>query len=327
MNSLNFENTPRPPGRGVYNFQMRKRASHIVKPGRALAALLALCALSALSASCSRAPKPDPAARGANLPSRIVSLSPGATEIMFALGLDSEIAGVTNYCNYPPEAAAKPRVGGLYDLNFEALISLNPDLVILTPATSDIAKELDRMGYRTLITPNDTFNDVVASVISIGAAVGRTEEAAALADKMTSALEDARAASASKKPVSVMVVVDRAPGSLQGLYVAGKGSYFTELLDASGGKNIFDDSSIYYPQPSLEEIISRNPALIIETRLGENLSEADIRRIVSDWKALGDVDAVKNNRILIWTEDYVARPGPRLVLLLDKFRRAVDDAR
>jgi iron complex transport system substrate-binding protein len=299
----------------------------MMNPGRALAALLALAAIASLSSSCSREPRPEPSGHARNLPSRIISLSPGATEILFALGLDSEVAGVTNYCNYPPEAAAKPRVGGLYDLNFEALISLDPDLVILTPATADVAKELDRMGYPTLVTPNDTFNDVVASVISIGAAVGKVKEAAALADKMTSALENARAAAASGPPVSIMIVVDRSPGSLQGLYVAGKGSYFTELIDASGGKNIFDDSSIYYPQPSLEEIISRNPDVIIETRLGENLSETDIRRIVSDWNALGDVDAVKNNRIHIWTEDFVARPGPRLVLLLDKFRRAVEDAR
>lgn len=258
-------------------------------------------------------------------PKRIVSLAPSVTETLFALGLDREIVGVTRYCKYPPEAGKRKKVGGLYDLNYEAVVELHPDLVIMTGLFSDGAVQLDKLGLNILIVPYDTVGDVLDSTIKIGKATGRTEEAEKLAASIKKELAAARASRPGGTPPRVMIVVDRNPGNLQGLFVAGGKNFLNELLKIAGGKNIFADAAVGYPQPSLEEIISRNPEIIIETRIGGKLSEKDKKRTAEEWNALGNIDAVKNGRIYIWTDYFLTVPGPRIGSIAGKFRKVIDE--
>jgi iron complex transport system substrate-binding protein len=116
-----------------------------------------------------------------------------------------------------------------------------------------------------------------------------------------------------------MLVVGRSAGSLPGLYVSGGDSFLSELLEIAGGRNIFRNLS-GYRQPSLEEIISLNPAIIIEIRNNEPLSEAKKTALKGDWHILHTVDAVINDRILIWTQPFLTIPGPRITAIYDKFK-------
>ncbi|MFA6448624.1 MAG: helical backbone metal receptor [bacterium] len=258
-------------------------------------------------------------------PKRIVSLAPTVTETLFALGLDKEIVGVTNYCNYPPKAKTKTRTGGLMDQNFEAVLGLQPDLVIALPCHAATVSKLNDLGVRTLSVNNETISNLLSSIKAIGAATGKKTAAAKLVSDLKAKIESARSVRPDSKRPRVMIVVGRNPGTLQNIYVAGNSNFFNEALVITGGKNIFGDVRLKYPQPSLEEIISRNPQIIIESLVGFDYKPEDVKRFVNEWNALGDVDAVKNHRVYVWTEDYVSIPGPRLPQLLEKLEKALNE--
>ncbi len=268
--------------------------------------------------------KPAPETTAHKRPVRIVSLAPTITEILFAIGLDSKIVGVTAFCNYPPKAKTKTRTGGLIDQNFETILALKPDLVIAMPCHSGTVSKLRGLGVNTLTIRNETVNDLLDAIARIGKATGRAAAAEKLADKLRSDLRAVHVSLPDSERPRVMLVVGRNPGTLQSIYVSGKNTFFNELLETAGGTNIFGDIEMKYPQPSLEEIVSRNPQIIIESIVGAKSTPKNISRIAAEWNALGDVDAVKNHRIYIWTEDYVSIPGPRLPLLLEKFRQALN---
>ncbi len=257
-------------------------------------------------------------------PKRIVSLAPNITEILFALGLDSEIVGVTKFCNYPQKAKTKRRTGGLLDQNFETILDLEPDLVVGLPCNASSISKLKKLGVRTLTVENETVAEMLDSIGKIGKATGRTKKAKKLTGNLNKALEASRRPARGGKRPRVLIVVGHNPGSLQNLYVAGKGTFLDETVRLTGGDNIFGDVNIKYPQPSLEEVVSRNPQIIIESAVGE-YKPSEIKRMASEWSALRDVDAVKNHRVYVWTEAYVTIPGPRLPLLLKKLRKTMDE--
>lgn len=272
--------------------------------------------------SCSK--KTHRQTEGTDYPKRIISLSPGITEIAFAIGLDEEIVGVTTFCKYPRKARTRTRVGGFMNLNYETVIGLDPDLVIATTYHEETVAQLENLGIKSLVVEkNDSIDLILKSVKAIGGAVGRRREAENLVADIESKLEKAKAENKGKIAYRTMLVVGRNPGTMQGLFVAGKTTFLNELLEIAGGKNIFHDISNDFPQPTLEQIISRNPEVIIETRIGKKLSSEEIEAIKEEWNALGDVDAVRNGRIYIWTEKYLSIPGPRLVRILNKFNQTL----
>src|SRR5690606_10390834 len=111
---------------------------------------------------------------------RIISLAPSITETLFALGLEAHIVGVTRYCDYPPEALAKPKVGGYLDPNMEAMVALRPDLVITFPGHQTLTPRLEQLGIATLQIPDQKLGDILDSIRIIGTATGKEMEAKAL---------------------------------------------------------------------------------------------------------------------------------------------------
>ena len=112
---------------------------------------------------------------------RIISLAPSLTEILYALDLGDRVVGVTRYCDYPEGALAKTKVGGLMDPNYEAMVALKPDLVILMTSHRDAKRELAKMGIATLTVPHQTIADIHESIQTIGKACGASQKAAELA--------------------------------------------------------------------------------------------------------------------------------------------------
>ncbi len=127
---------------------------------------------------------------------------------------------------------------------------------------------------------------------------------------------------ADSRRLRVMLVVGRSPGSVQGMYVAGGHTFLNEIIEAAGGSNIFADTTDY-PQPNLEDVIRRNPQVIIEIRTGVTYTPEEKKKIVSEWSELGNVDAVKNRRIYFWTDDYLTIPGPRVVSIVERMHGAL----
>jgi iron complex transport system substrate-binding protein len=256
------------------------------------------------------------AALGANPPQRIVSTAPSITEMLYALGLGDRVAGVTNYCRYPPEARLKPKIGDYTSPNLEAIAALRPDLVIIQTNPVRLAERLTALHLKTLEINQDDIAALYNSIRVVGGATGAAAEAARLTDSIRGKLEKIRNRTAGLPRTRVMFVVGRTPGRLNGLVVAGKASYLNEIIQTAGGENVFRDAPGGYPNVSLEEVLARNPEVIVD--MGDmsdtgNVSDDHKREVVGLWQSLPSLAAVKQRRVFPVASDIFVVPGPRVV--------------
>jgi iron complex transport system substrate-binding protein len=247
-----------------------------------------------------------------------VALAPNLSETLFALGLGDRVAGVGDYSTWPPEAAGKPRLGGLFNANLERIVSLKPDLAVLLPSEKDLAAKLRPLGVEVLTIPNETLADVERSFITIGKRCGVPAVGARLAADWRAGL--------APRPIpgrlEVVLSVGRQEGRLADVLVAGPGTFYQELLDRLGAENVFADAPVRYPKVSLEELVARAPDVILELR-AEEVSPDAARQLVRDWDQLGNIPAVRNGRVRILSGDWTAIPGPRLPKLYAELRKAL----
>lgn len=249
-------------------------------------------------------------------PLRILSLSPNVTEILFAIGLGDKVVGVTDFCRYPPEATEKEKIGGLLNPNLEKMFALEPNLVIMLPAHGDLSRKMEKRGIATLVVPNDTVDDVVRSIEAIGGATGRDSAAAGLVGRIRSSIEKARARKPAKR-WRTMMVVDRTRGALSDIYVAGPGTYLDEVIRIAGGENAFGDALARYPSAGLEEILHRNPEVIIELKPGDTVRREAEQEIRAEWERLPGLVAAEEGRIFVLAGEYLLVPGPRIAMAID----------
>ncbi len=246
------------------------------------------------------------------VPRRIISLSPNVTEILFAIGLGDRVVGVTDVCKYPPEARAKPHVGTFPMPNIEQIVMLKPDLIILLPSYGETIDKFESLGLRMLVVKNDSIQDVLDSIQEIAKVTGAGEAAQALTEEMTQKLERLREQRESRARRRVLFVVGKNPGTLQQIYAVGPGTFLDEMLQAAGGANILADAPSFYPIVSKEEIIVRDPEVILDASIGEKSSEEQRRINFQIWNQLQTVSAVKYKRIYFIEDSQITIPGPRI---------------
>jgi iron complex transport system substrate-binding protein len=251
---------------------------------------------------------------------RIVSLAPSITETVFVLGEGERLVGVTDYCDYPPEAARKPRVGGISTPSIEAILALRPDLILAT-AESNRAEHVDRLTALGLpvyvIRPVD-FETVLESIDRIGGVLGREGVARArVASMRRDADAIARAVAGAPRP-RVLYVVWPNP-----LIAPGRGTLITELLQRAGGESVTAADPLPYPRLSLETVVERRPDRIIVGRHGQGTAEELLR----GWERLTAVAAVREGRVHAVDGDLVHRPGPRMIEALRALARALHPER
>jgi len=259
-----------------------------------------------------------------NAPERIISLAPSITEVLFALGVGNKVVGVTRYCDYPPEAGMITRVGGYFDINYEAILSLEPDLVVLLTEHEDARANLRKMGIGVMTVDHSSMDGIMESIGTVARVVGAAAEGARLQTELE--VRIARVASAFKNSLRprVMVAVGRRMdgGNIGEIYISGKDGFYDKLITLAGGVNAYQDSTMKFPAISVEGIVRLDPDVIVEMvpdAKGDNVKE----RLASHWLSLPSVKAVEEGRIFIFTEDYVVVPGPRFVLLLEELARAL----
>src|SRR5438552_3805016 len=246
-------------------------------------------------------------------PHRIVSVAPAITEILFALGAGDQVVGVTTYCKYPEAAKAKPKIGGYTTPSVEAILALRPDQVVMTKNRPDVAQKLRHTGIDVLEVQPDNLSGIYESIQRISAKIGVPARGQTLIQSIEKELKDAAAGPGIGPKPRVLFVVGRTPGTVLDLSVAGRGSYLSELIALAGGENIFADASIPYPQVGMEEIIRRNPDVIIDMGHSEMLSEAQKEGVRQLWKKYAFLGAVKNGKVFPISADYFVTPGPRVV--------------
>ncbi len=255
-------------------------------------------------------------------PERIVSLAPSNSEILFAVGAGDQVVGVTKYCNYPPEACeGKEIVGGFSakSLSVEKILSLEPDLVFSAGGIHQpVIEALEQAGVPVVALTASTFDDVYANIELVGRLTGHPEEAAQVVAQMkerVSAVTAAVAAVPQEKRLRVFWETWDEP-----LMTAGPSTFIGQMIELAGGVNIFSDVTEDYPQISAEEVVKRNPAVILGSDShGDKLTVEQ----VAQRPGWDQIDAVREGRIHLINGDIVSRPGPRLAEGLEAIARAL----
>jgi len=241
-------------------------------------------------------------------PDKIVSLSPNLTEILFELGLDEKIAAVSNDSDYPPQAAKKKKVGTFWQPNTEAIIACKPDLVVAESFEQQkaVTESLKKLGYEVLSLKIEKIEELFAAIEKIGAATGRSPQAAELIENIRLRLDYIRSKSASSGKVKVLWVIQQEP-----LRAAGRKTFINELIELAGGENAISDTIQQYPPISAEELIGSGVEVIIQSAMGTDVANEQ-KNAEAFWSKWQNLPAVKNHRIYVIEPDTILRLGPRL---------------
>ncbi|HEX9658505.1 MAG TPA: cobalamin-binding protein [Bacteroidota bacterium] len=242
---------------------------------------------------------------------RIVSLTPSVTETLFAIGAGDQVIGVTDYCNYPEEAKAKQKVGGVINPNIEAIVALEPDLIVLS-MEGNVREDFTKMKQLHLplfATNPRTLPGIHKSLLDLGILTGHKVEAQSVVASMRWQEDSIVALGKGWKKKGIILLV-----SLQPIIVAGGGTFLDHLISLAGGVNLASDAPTSYPALSREAIVSYRPGVMIvmSDAIGDLSSFSSM---YPEWKY---VPAVQNGKVFSIDSDISSRPGPRAVEALEK---------
>jgi len=227
---------------------------------------------------------------------KIVSLSPAMTEILFALGADDNLVGVTTYCDYPAQAKKIYKVGDFSHPSIERIVGLKPNLVIVNlPEQRRIKRNLDKLKINTFVSSPKSLSDIYKEIAEIGRIVNRERLADSLVEYMQTNIQRVPCERIKR------VYIELSP---RPIVTIGRGTFLNELLELVGAKNIFADLNKDYPVVPQEEVIRRNPEVIIL------LHPEDIKNRMG-WRKVAAIENAKVYSDL--NQDYLMRAGPRLV--------------
>ncbi len=240
-------------------------------------------------------------------PQRIISLAPSNTEILFALGLGGKVVGVTDYCDYPPEALSKTKVGGYANPDIEKIVALNPDLILAGYGNPiEVVYTLAGLGLTVFGIKTTDLADLLNDIRRVGEITDKEVEAQALTSAMESRIQAVtnQTEELEQRP-RVFYIVWHDP-----LWTAGSGTFINELIEKAGGVNIFGNVT-GYPMVSIEDVLARNPEIIIASEWSYDWAQ--------NATELASTNASQTGRIYTCDDNLVQRPGPRLVEGLEWF--------
>jgi iron complex transport system substrate-binding protein len=250
---------------------------------------------------------------------RIVSLAPSNTEIAFALGLGDKVVGVTEFCDYPPEALAIEKIGGV-EPNVEKIVSLDPDLVLAiggepNPPAID---QLRGLGLTVLVLKPTDLESLYHGIELVGQAAGAPEQATGLVAQMRQrvAAVTALTANVAERPL-VFYELDATDPARP--FTAGAASWHDQFIRMAGGENLAGDQPSAWVQMNAEEIVARNPAIIVLGDANWGVT-ADSVAERPGWETIA---AVQNGKVLPIDDNLISRPGPRVVDGLEALARLI----
>ncbi len=259
-------------------------------------------------------------------PERIISMSPALTETLFALGLGDRIVGVTRFCLYPEEALTLPKIGGYLDPSWEAIVALEPDLVVLMESHTEAESYLAGLGIRTVRIDQQGVADILASFQQLAGACGVPGRGDALRVEVEESLERIRVTVAGRPEPRVLVSAGRQPGSgrLLTVWAAGPGAFFDDVLKLAGGVNVVPGGVAgAYPEISIEGLVQMDPDDIIDVIPELEASGMDVGTALGDWQGLRSLRAVREGRVHILGRHSLSIPGPRVAEVVESFARAL----
>ncbi len=295
--------------------------------------LLLLPLLILIFVSCSDPPlSPSPPLPLDDAPQRIVSLAPSITEVLFKLDLGDRVVGVTRYCDYPPEAEDKPKVGGYFDVNYEMLLTLDADLVILLIEHQDAIVRLEELGIPTLTVNHSRVEGILESITTIAERCGVKEKGKNLRRSLEARIRQVqesfpppRSHAPTLPRPRILVAVGRLmdKGSGGEIFISGRDGFYDDLITLAGGVNAYREETLKFPALSGEGLVRLDPDVILEM-VPDLAGEADREFLMDLWRGKKFVRAVQEGRVHILGEDYVVIPGPRFVDLLEDMAEIIN---
>jgi iron complex transport system substrate-binding protein len=254
------------------------------------------------------------------LPSRIVSLAPSLTETLYALGVQDRLVGDTDYCDYPPEAQKKRKVGGPINPNLEEIAALHPDLVLVTKEINrlDTVRALDTLGIPTYATRAQNVDEILSTTQKLADLLGVAETGKSLTADLGARLSALHAKLDGLPPSRVLFVVWTHP-----LISVGKNTFIADALSKADAASIVDATQDW-PQMNLEEVLRLQPDYLVFAASHPESASRDFESlsVLPGWKLL---DAVRNRRFAV-ISDAVNRPAPRIVSAIEDLARQLHPA-
>jgi iron complex transport system substrate-binding protein len=240
-------------------------------------------------------------------PRRILSLAPSITEILFALDLDKEIAGVTDFCDYPEAASKKPKIGGFINPSIEKIVSIQPDLIIAIRDGNrmDTIQRLIDLSFSVYVIDPKGFDGVITTLRNIGEIVGRQEKSKSITTEIRKKRDKVSTLTRSLHRPTVFFQVGYLP-----MITVGKGTLADDLIRLAGGRNLLENESTAYPSYNIELVVQKAPEIIIMSSMD---SKRDYSTVVKMWQTWKTIPAVKRNAIHVLDSNIVDRPTPRIV--------------
>lgn len=240
---------------------------------------------------------------------RVVSLAPSITEQIFALGAEDRLVAVSSYCDYPSEATELPQAGSYLKPSVEAILGFEPDVVLAVPTPGNRAQveQLRRLGVEVVVVSEDTFEQTWGAIRTVGAWVGKKEEADALVARVQGELDRVRAAAREQPRRRVLFVVGHDP-----LVAAGDGLFVDELIEVVGGENVGSIGAGQWPRLSLEAVVASAPEVIVDGAMGTEAGPGGDEALLAWWQTYRSVPAVRDGKVRAQRSNALLRPGPRL---------------
>lgn len=285
-----------------------------------LSNIIALLLVVFLTSSCAESAEKE--AGNQNVPcKRIVSTAPSITETLFDLGLGDNIVGVTENCHYPDGVKSKAKIGKAFSISGEAVVALKPDVVFVLSAYGELASKMKTSGMKTVILEQTGVQGFVDSIDVIAETCKIEEKGKNFKAKFEPYLKKSEK-EGEKKKILILVGRDYENSSIKDAYAVGDDRFLNEIINLTGAVNAYT-GKMAYPKIQLEGILSLNPDIVIDIITASDLTPEKLDFIAKSWSNL-DINAVKNGKVFIKTEDFWSLPGPRFVKIIEEIKNILE---
>ena len=245
-----------------------------------------------------------------SVPQKIVTLAPNLTEFIYVLGAGDKLAGNTTFCNYPEAAKNIEKIGDILTIDYEKLLTINPDLIFITVEgnTKSSYEKLNDFGFKVFTSNPRDYNGIKKTLLDMGRIFKLESTAQEIAADWDKRIQRVKDESQDSRDETLMFVVELTP-----LMLAGKNTFINQFIELCGLQNFAKDSPLNYPVYSREEVFKNQPDYIVFP-LDSTVSLNDILNLYPEWKEL---KAVNENKLIYADRDLYFRPGPRFVDALE----------
>lgn len=255
-------------------------------------------------------------------PERIVCLMPPITETLYEIGAGDQLAGRSDWCNYPPEAEKLPACGSALTPNHEVIVRLNPSLILANNSRATARDDLSGLAHAEFL-PWLSAEDMIASTRKLGELTGHVEAANELADEMALVL----LVGPQRDGPRVLLVMLPEPGRIEPVSFLRRNSVHGQMLYAAGGRNAVDEDVSGVPELSMERVIELDPDMIIMVGIRESVSDNDRAQLLADWSQITPLSAVREGKIGLVTGPHFYGAGRRLLRAVEDLKAEIERLR